>query len=80
MNEFTAKENTHIVIKHDDVLTMLTSDEAVALGYILDKIENTRYEQGKKIQQSYYVVNRDEPYAQEVFDVIKRGELAKEIK
>ena len=35
-------------------------------------------EQGKKIKQSYYVVNTDEPYAEKVFEIIKQGELEKE--
>ena len=75
--EFQYKDDTHIVIKRDDVLTMLTTDEAVALACILEKIENTRFEQGKKIRQAYYVVNKDEPYSSVILDIIRLGELAK---
>ena len=77
---FVEKKRTHVVIKKEDVLTLLTADEAVQLAMILAKIETKRRKVGKKTNQSYYVVNQDEPYAQEVFEVIKRGETAKEAK
>jgi len=44
----------------------------------MQKIEDKRYEQGKKIRQSYLVVNKDEPYAKDVYEIIKEGELEKE--
>lgn len=74
---FKEKKNSHIVIKREDVLTLITAEEALALANILQKIEDQRYELGKKIRQSYYVVNLDEPYAKEVFEVIRRGEITK---
>lgn len=77
MNNFELKENTHIVIKREDVMTLITADEAIVLANILQKIEDKRFEEGKKIRQSYYVVNHDEPYAQQVLDVIKSGEVKK---
>ena len=78
MSEFKVKTNTHIVLKREDVLTLITADEAVQLANIMQKIEDKRFELGKKIRQAYYVVNHDEPYAQEVFEVIKEGEIHKE--
>lgn len=78
MNDFKVKTNTHIVLKREDVLTLITAEEALQLANIMQKIEDKRFEQGKKIRQSYYVVNHDEPYAQDVFEVIKEGEIHKE--
>jgi len=78
MSEFKIKTNTHIVLKREDVMTLITADEAVQLANIMQKIEDKRFELGKKIRQAYYVVNHDEPYAQEVFEVIKEGEIHKE--
>lgn len=78
MNKFIEKPNTHIVIKREDVLTLITAEEALQLANIMQKIEDKRFELGKKIRQSYYVVNHDEFYSQEVFEVIKAGEIHKE--
>lgn len=78
MENFKVKTNTHIVLKREDVLTLITADEALQLANIMKKIEDERFEQGKKIRQSYYVVNHDEPYANLVFEAIKEGELEKE--
>jgi hypothetical protein len=78
MKEFKVKTNTHIVIKREDVLTLITSDEAVQLANIMQKIEDERFKLGKEIRQAYYVVNHKEPYSQKVFEVIKEGELEKE--
>jgi len=78
MSKFKEKPNTHIVIKRADVLTLITAEEALQLANIMQKIEDKRYEQGKKIRQSYLVVNKDEPYAKDVYEIIKEGELEKE--
>jgi predicted RNA-binding protein len=77
MSYFELKENTHIVIKREDVLTLVTSEEAVQLANILQKIEEKRLEQGRKIKQSYYVINQDEPYARQILNVIMNGEITK---
>lgn len=77
MNKFIEKKDTHIVIKKEDAITLITADETVQLANILEKIDNKRHENGKKTN-SYLVVNRDEPYAHLVFEAIKEGELEKE--
>lgn len=43
---------------------------------------NKAYEEriGKKINQKYYVCNQDEPYAQDVIDIILKGEDEKQRK
>ena len=77
MGKIEEKKNTHIVIKREDVMTLITADEALTFANILQKIEDKRYELGRKIRQSYYVVNKDEPYSDAIFGVIKKGELEK---
>ena len=46
-----------------------------------EALENWRaaYENdtGKKLNQKYYVVNQDEPYADKVWELIKKGEESK---
>lgn len=78
MSEFKLKTNTHIVLKREDVMTLITADKALLLANIMQKIEDARFKLGKKIRQAYYVVNHDEFYAQDVLEVIKDGEMRKE--
>lgn len=71
------KENTHIVIKHEDILKYLTESEQVALECIMDKITHGREKDKKKPINYYYVVNKDEPYAKVIHDIILGGEAGK---
>ena len=77
MSKFVKKSGTHLVIKREDVLSLIPAKRAVQLANILQEIEEERAKRGMKTNQSYYVVNCDEPYAEEIMDVIKRGEEAK---
>ena len=71
------KENTHIVIKREDVLKYLTEVEQVALENILNIISKERHNDGKPAFNSYYICNTDEPYAEVVYGVIIGGEAVK---
>lgn len=74
---FERKYNTHTIFKNDDANTYLKESERILLDLLISKIETGRFKDGKK-SNSYYVVNLDEPYSQEVFEVIKKGEIKKE--
>ena len=52
--------------------------EIKALNKALKKITKA-YENrvGKKLNQKYYVVNQDEPYAKEILNILTHGEDAK---
>jgi hypothetical protein len=67
------RENTHIVIKRDDVNKYLTDSDRYELVMLLNKIDIGRQKDGKKLN-SYYVCNTDEPYADNVLGVILDGE------
>ena len=69
---------THIVLKREDVFKYLEEPEQVALDVMMEKIMRGREEDGKKRLNSYYVVNKDEPYAEVVHGVILGGEAVKE--
>ena len=69
---------THIVFKREDVFKYLEESEQVALDVMMKKIMRGREEDGKKRLNSYYVVNKDEPYAEVVHGVIMGGEAVKE--
>lgn len=70
------KINTYIVIKVTDAGEYLSTSQKLALIDMIETINVCRCQQGKKINH-YYVVNRDEPYAEEVFGVIYNGEIKK---
>ena len=73
MKQFEIKDDTHIVLKVEDVEQLSTHDQ-FNLHMIIENVKKLRTSQGKKIN-AYYVVNRDEPYAEKVFDAIKSGEM-----
>ena len=68
------KENTHIVIKRDDISKYLTNNQIKYLDAILNTIADGRKKDGKKTDNSYYVCNTDEPYADEVLEIILKAE------
>ena len=66
------KENKFLVVKWEWLAENLNATERTILKHLLDKgIEG-------KPEHSYYVVNEDEPYAEKVWELIKKGEEAKE--
>ncbi len=73
---FETKTGTHYVIKKED-LAMLDTWYNEEIDMIILKISAKREKVGKELFPSYYVVNLDEPYANEVLEVIKRGEEKK---
>ena len=64
------KTNTHIVIKREDIFKYLTGNQIGYLDEILNVIADGRKKDGKKPDNSYYICNTDEPYADEVLRVI----------
>lgn len=77
MNKFEYKTDTHVVIKRNDALTLLTVGEQIQLANILEKIRLKRFTAGKNPKPEYYIVNKDEPYADKIFEEIRKGEEAK---
>lgn len=72
------KVNTHVVIKREDILKYLEEPEQIALEEMLNKITRGRAKDNKKPINNYYVVNKDEPYAEVVHGIIIGGEAVKE--
>lgn len=69
------KANTHIVIKREDIFKYLTDNQIKYLDTILSVIADGRKKDGKKTDNSYYICNTDEPYADEVLEIILRAEM-----
>ena len=68
------KTNTHIVIKREDISKYLTDNQIKYLDAVLNTIADGRKKDGKKTDNSYYICNTDEPYANEVLEVILKAE------
>lgn len=61
-----------IVIKHDDFDKVATPDDMNAHSKLVHKIKHHRESQGKKSFNQYLVINTDEPYVDEVIEIMKR--------
>ena len=62
-----------IVIKNEDAARYLTNEEFKMLRNLQKKILTGRMSDGKMQNNTYYVVNTDEPYAKQVRDLILKG-------
>ncbi|NOV01364.1 hypothetical protein [Paenibacillus planticolens] len=58
------------VIKGTDI-EQLSHYNKVTLGHIVERVGEIRKEKGKK-DNTYLVINTDEPYADEVIEIMKR--------
>ena len=76
MKSFEIKENTHIVLKKEDLLLALSPEEMAVFYSFLARYNILREQRGKSVAK-YYIVNQDEPYAEKVLDVIIQGEALK---
>lgn len=61
-----AKENTHLIIKWEWIENNLNGIEQALLSILLEKATKDIPE------HKYYIVNFDEPYANEVADIIEK--------
>ena len=68
--------NTHIVIKRLDAITYLTDEENMIFNMLYQKIVEGRKAEGKP-EAEYYICNKDEPYAEEVIELIKKRDSEK---
>lgn len=57
------KLNTYVVIKREDIFRYLKGSEQLALVEMLTKIISGRVADNKEPVNNYYVVNKEEPFA-----------------
>lgn len=67
------KQNTHIVIKRDDIKKYLSVRQLNNLQDVLNTIMNGREKDGKNRCNKYYICNVDESYSDKVLDIIQKG-------
>jgi hypothetical protein len=60
------------VLKNEDIEKHLTSPMKHSLVMMCDEIESGRKLEGKSKCNSYVVINLNEPYAEEVIEIMKR--------
>lgn len=61
-----------LVVKRRDLYNFLNSDHQKTLTYLLEEVASSRRATGKK-ENTYLVINTDEPYADEVIEIMKRN-------
>ncbi|GGF82894.1 hypothetical protein GCM10010912_30000 [Paenibacillus albidus] len=61
------------VIKHDDAVKYLNDKDKADFNYLCNKVECGRRKDGKRPVNAYLVINTDEPYADEVIEILKRN-------
>ncbi|MBU5245282.1 hypothetical protein KQI37_06165 [Bacillus halotolerans] len=61
-----------IVLKADDIKDHLSWDEQILLGALIDKMKLCRESEWKTLPNRYCVINQDEPYINEVTDIMKK--------
>lgn len=60
------------VFKSDDIDKYLSNGQYVQLVNISGTIGNERIKEGKNPDNKYMIINRDEPYAEEVLEIMKK--------
>jgi hypothetical protein len=66
-------ERKFTVIKERDLQEHCDYDDYMALNHILAKIERGRKKNNKRPYNSYVVINLDEPYTNEIIEIMKRN-------
>lgn len=71
MKEFK-RESKYLVVKLGDIEEYLIPPDKEALDEMLKMIRAYRVSEGKPKTNSYVVVNEDEPYAEQVWELIQK--------
>ncbi|APZ82619.1 hypothetical protein Goe27_01590 [Bacillus phage vB_BsuM-Goe27] len=66
-------QDKFIVWNKEELIQSCTEAELMKLNAIVGRIVRKRIEEGKKPQNGYIVVNTDEPYAEEVRDILRKN-------
>jgi hypothetical protein len=66
-------ENKYLVLKWDDLNRALTPYELKILDVLIDCVQEYREYKGKK-ENSYVVINRDEPYFPDVLKLMEEAQ------
>ena len=70
MNHEFKRENKYLVLKWDDINKYLDINERDWIDRVVYLLNSRRYHDGKN-NNTYVVVNEDEPYAEKVWSLIE---------
>ena len=68
-----APQKKFLVVKDEDINKHLNNHDKKELTRLMDKIEKGRRMEGKSANNFYLVINQDEPYADEVIEIMKNN-------
>lgn len=63
-----------VVLKSEDIDKVANKNEIATLNSLSLKINNMRFNEGRTTNPEYLVVNKDEPYAEQVLHLIIKHE------
>ena len=72
------KYNTHLVIKNEDIEKYLSQEMQEDLEDIINTLKYNKEMAGEDTDKGYYIVNIDEPYADDILQLILKGEDLKQ--
>lgn len=64
--------NKFLVLKWDDIRSFGLAQQRISLQGIVNRIIEGRIKEGKKPDNSYIVINMDEPYVPEIVEIMKK--------
>lgn len=62
-----------LVLKNEDIRVHLSAKEKDILGNLIEKVCDGRHKEGKSWSNQYLVINTDEPYAEEIVEILKKN-------
>ncbi len=74
LQELESSKLKYFVLKIEDLFNALSDEEIELLDSLLVKNEQYLIKLGKKVNNKYWVVNRDEPYADQIKKIIEDNE------
>lgn len=72
MADTTGMKIKHTVLKNED-LGKLPYEQMANLSEIQEMVSRNRIKDGKRGFPKYLVINTDEPYAEEIIEILKRN-------
>lgn len=63
-----------VVYKVEDILKVCNTEQLAVLDGIAKCIGEMRKEEGRNTEPHYYVINKDEPYSDEIKAIIEKHE------
>lgn len=70
MQKSEVKKDTHVVLKIEDLVDCLTEEQHLMLQDIIETIKSHKEKHGEPTTNEYIIVNKDEPYADLILEMV----------